>query len=136
MKKKVILVVITVFLLACCFIIGRELIGVKPFKYLSRNDISAVTVKLVPPNITFTVDNDEVNELVEILNQVVTYRKDNSFTKYMGQMVAFTIIKTDGSRLTVNAYYPFIIIDGIGYKTKYEPCEQLNSFANNLESNY
>ncbi len=135
MKKKVILVIVIVFLLACCFITGKELIGVKPFKYLSRNDISAVTVKLVPPNITSAVNNDEVNELVEILNRVVTYRKDNSFTKYSGQMVAFTIIKTDGSQLTVNAYYPFIIINGTGYKTKYEPCEQLNRFANNLESN-
>ena len=29
-------------------------------------------------------------------------------------------------------YNPFIIIDGIGYKCKYEPCEALNHYANEL----
>ena len=29
-------------------------------------------------------------------------------------------------------YNPFLIIDGVGYKTKYEPCQALNSYANEL----
>ena len=29
-------------------------------------------------------------------------------------------------------YNPFLVIDGVGYKTKYEPCEALNHYANRL----
>ena len=36
-------------------------------------------------------------------------------------------IKTD-----IMAYNPFLVIDGIGYRTKYEPCQMLNSYANRL----
>ena len=39
---------------------------------------------------------------------------------------------TDGTQTEVMAYNPFLVIDGIGYKTKYEPCEALNSYANQL----
>ena len=39
---------------------------------------------------------------------------------------------TDGTQTSIMAYNPFLVIDGIGYKTKYEPCEALNSYANRL----
>lgn len=134
MKKKAVLLAGTVILLVCGALIGKEMIETKPFKDLSKNDIAEVTVKLLPPDTAFTVNDEEVKELVEILNRVVTYREDDSYTEYAGQAAVFTIIRTDGTQLTVNAYNPFIIIDGIGYRTKYGPCEELNSFANRLES--
>ena len=34
--------------------------------------------------------------------------------------------------MKTTAFNPFIIIDGIGYKCKYEPCEALNNYANRL----
>lgn len=32
----------------------------------------------------------------------------------------------DGTQTEVMVYNPFLVIDGVGYKTKYEPCEALN----------
>ena len=58
--------------------------------------------------------------------------KDNSYTEYAGQAVIFTLSLADGSQVEIIAYNPFIIIDGIGYKCKYEPCEALNHYANEL----
>ena len=49
-----------------------------------------------------------------------------------GQAVIFTLSLADGSQVEIIAYNPFIIIDGIGYKCKYEPCEALNHYANEL----
>ena len=46
--------------------------------------------------------------------------------------VLFTVIFTDGTVTDVTAYNPFLIIDGTGYRTAYEPCEALNRFANEL----
>jgi hypothetical protein len=37
-----------------------------------------------------------------------------------------------GESIEVGAYYPLIIIDGQAYKTKYEPCEQLNNIGNKI----
>lgn len=69
---------------------------------------------------------------MEILHEVVIYKEDNSYTEYAGQGVLFEITKTDGTITRIIAYNPFVIIDGVGYKTKYEPCEQLNWLGNNI----
>ena len=65
-------------------------------------------------------------------NDVVIYNKDNSFTEYSGQGVIFTLTMADGTQTEIMAYNPFLVIDGVGYKTKYEPCQALNRYANRL----
>ena len=62
-----------------------------PFKYLSSNDISSVSVRLSPPDQVFDLSNDEIIELTKILNSVVIYNKDNSYNQYCGQAVIYTI---------------------------------------------
>ena len=104
----------------------------KPFKYLSSNDISSVSVRLSPPDQVFDLSNDEIIKLTKILNSVVVYNKDSSYNQYCGQAVIYTITKTDGTTLTVSSFNPFLIIDGTGYKAKYEPCEELNSLGNRI----
>lgn len=69
---------------------------------------------------------------MEILHKVVIYKEDNAYTEYAGQGVSYEITKTDGTITRIIAYNPFVIIDGVGYKTKYEPCEQLNWLGNNI----
>lgn len=38
----------------------------------------------------------------------------------------------DGTQTNMMAYNPFFVIDGVGYRTEYEPCEALNAYANGL----
>ena len=104
--------------------------GKKPFAELRAEDITNVTVQLLPPNETLEIA--DYTELVNTLNEVVIYGKDASHEKYGGQAVIYTITMNDGKKITVNAYNPVILIDGIGYKTKYEPCERLSQIANEL----
>lgn len=92
--------------------------------------IVSAKVLLTPPDKTIEIEN--IQELVEYLNDVVVYNEDNSYTEYDGQGVVFTLTMVDGTQTDIMAYNPFIVIDGIGYKTKYEPCEALNSYANEL----
>ena len=63
---------------------------------------------------------------------MVIYQKDDSYTEYAGQGVTYTLTMTDGTQTTVMAYNPFLVIDGVGYRTKYQPCEALNGYANRL----
>lgn len=74
----------------------------------------------------------EKKELVEYLKDVVIYKKDNSYTEYAGQGVTFTLTMSDGTQTQIMAYNPFLVIDGVGCRTKYEPCEALNNYANRL----
>jgi len=134
MKKRVFLIIIVVIITVGGIFIGKVLTEEKPFKNLSVNDISEATVSLYPPGTTLAVSNDEVKVLVDILRKVVIYNQDDSYNNYAGQAVVFNITKTDGTQLSINAYNPFIIIDGVGYKTKYEPCEELNRLGNNLRA--
>lgn len=69
---------------------------------------------------------------MDLLKDVVIYNEDNSYTEYSGQAVIFMLTMADGTQIEIVAYNPFLIIDGVGYKTKYEPCEALNHYANML----
>ena len=96
-------------------------------------EISGISVKLSPPDVTFELTDSEIEEVVEILHTIIIYNEDNSYRNYAGQGVIITITKTDGTQMKTTAFNPFFIIDDVGYKTKYEPCEKLNSWANELK---
>lgn len=128
MKKKGLIAI------GCLIIIGIIIVfafsGRKPYKDLEASDIVSATVHLAPPDKTIQIT--EIEELVAYLNEVIIYNEDNSYTEYSGQGVIFTLTLTDGSQEEIMAYNPFVVINGTGYKTKYEPCEKLNNYANRL----
>lgn len=104
--------------------------GRRPFRGLEASDITYASVWLTPPDWQFLIEDP--TELAGYLREVVIYRQDDSYTEYEGQGVVFTLALADGTQLEVTAYNPFLIIDGVGYRTKYEPCEALNSYGNRL----
>ena len=131
MKKKVLIVILTCMLfIGIIIIVYCAIGGKKPFKDLEPSEIVSATVRLTPPDITIQIE--EIEELTEYLNDVVIYNEDNSYTEYSGQGVIFTLKLSDGSQTEIMAYNPFFVIDGVGYKTKYEPCEALSAYANKL----
>lgn len=134
--KKALKIIVVLFILAGSVFAVRSIIsnniGSKPFEFLSRSDIESVSLKIDPPETKCVLDDKQIEDLVEILQKVIIYKKDNSYKEAAGQAVIFTIIKTDGSETTVTAYGDFIIIDGTGYKTEYEPSEELNVLGNNI----
>ena len=128
-KKAVIAMAVVIVVLTAGVIISR---GKMPYKDLKASDIVSVAVYLSPPNKTVQITDAEIEELVSYLNEIVIYNEDNAYTHYCGQAVMFTLTMADGSQEEITAYNPFVIINGIGYKTKYEPCEQLSRYANKL----
>lgn len=116
--------------LVLCFIaVSCSKSGTKPFADLTAEDISSVSVNCMPPDKTVeTSDEENIENLVKILNKVVIYEEDEK--EYAGQSVAFTINKSDGTQLKVTAYNPQMIIDGVTYITKHDPCEELSSLGN------
>ena len=134
MKKKSLIVGSVVIIVVVILLLTIQPWGKKPFKELSVDDIKSVSVELLPPQKSFDLSSDDIIKLTEILNSVVIYNKDSSHDQYNGQAVIYTITKTDGTILTINAYNPFLIIDSVGYKTKYEPCEELNALGNRINN--
>lgn len=104
--------------------------GTKPYQDLATTDISSATVLLQPPDKTLQVE--ELDRLIALLRDVVIYEEDNSYTEYAGQAVTIQLTMSDGTQTSITEYNPFLIIDGIGYRTEYEPCEELNRYANEL----
>jgi len=110
-----------------------EYTGQKPFSDLNADDILSVSVFAIPPNETVLVDDmEQIETIVEILNTVVIYQESGEWRDSAGQMVTFTIKKSTGGVIEVSAYNPHLIIDGQGYKTEYQPCENLNRIANTV----
>lgn len=130
MKRKMLIAAVTCILLLGIIVYVFAASGKKPYKDLDVSEILSATVRLAPPDKTLKIV--ELEELVGYLNDVVIYNIDNSYTEYNGQGVIFTLTMADGTQTEIMAYNPFLVIDGIGYKTKYEPCEALNRYANGL----
>ena len=129
-KKRLIITIVCMVLLCIVVMVFLFTMGKKPYKNLDAAQIASAKVQLTPPD--KTVEIEDIPKLVGYLNDVVIYNQDNSYTEYAGQGVTFTLIMTDGTQTEITAYNPFLIIDGVGYKTKYEPCETLNHYANEL----
>ena len=129
-KRTMIISLICILLAAVSIIIFVFASGRKPYKDLEAAQIVSAAVQLSPPGKTIQIT--ETKELVDLLKDVVVYDKDNSYTDYGGQGVTFTLVMIDGTQTSIMEYNPFLVIDGVGYKTKYEPCEALNHYANRL----
>ena len=131
MKKKRLMIVI-----ACIVLFGIVMaafplaMGKKPYKNLDAAQIVSAKVSLTPPGKAAEIE--DISALVDYLHDVVIYNRDNSYTEYAGQSVVFTLTMTDGTKTDIMAYPPFLVIDGVGYQTKYGPCEELNRYANEL----
>ena len=130
LSKPFLLVAACIMLISAFIVIFQNYVGRKPFGDLAAADITSATVTLLPPNETIAIT--AVEQLASYLNDVVIYSEDNSYTGYAGQGVTFSIIMTDGTQTDVMAYNPFLVIDGVGYKTKFEPCEALIAYGNQL----
>ena len=128
-KRTMVISLICILLAVFTMIIFVFASGRKPYKDLEAAQIVSATVQLSPPGKTIQIT--ETKELVDLLKDVVIYNKDNSYTDYSGQGVTFTLVMIDGTQ-TIMEYNPFLVIDGASYKTKYEPCEALNHYANRL----
>lgn len=131
MKKRTIIIsLICILSVTIIMIVFAVISGRKPYKNLDTSQIVSAVVRLTPPDETIQIT--EMTELVNLLKDVVIYNEDNSYKEYSGQGVIFTLTMTDGRQTSIMAYNPFLVIDGVGYKTKYKPCEELNHYANML----
>ena len=130
MNKKVLIVILTCIFIGIIIIVYYAVGGKKPFKDLEPSEIVSATVRLTPPDTTIQIE--EMEELAGYLKDVVIYNEDNSYTEYSGQGVIFTLRLSDGTQTEIMEYNPFFVIDGVGYKTEYEPCQALSAYANRL----
>jgi len=132
MKKKWLLFILCVALLAAATggLVFRLAAGSRPFKDITADQIASASVEIVPPDRSADLSRESIEELAGILRVATVYRRDDSYRDYAGQAAVYTIVMTDGSTVTVQAYNPFLIIDGVGYRTKYEPCQALNALGN------
>ncbi len=116
--------------LILCAVALPLLLPSRPFRSLTAGELRSASVELLPPGQVLEIADTE--ELARLLQEVVVYRQDDSYDSYSAQAVIFTLQLTDGSQVEVTAYNPFLVIDGVGYRTKYGPCEALSRFANRL----
>lgn len=127
MKKPALIAGAALLLLAGSFFVEQ-----RPFRGLEAGEITAASVHLFPPDVTVDLEPAEIETLAELLREVRLTHRDDSYTEYSGQAVVFTLTMADGTVTEAVAYAPFFIIDGVGYRTAYEPCEALNRFGNLL----
>ena len=134
MKHRLILsaagIILALAIILLC--LSGDILGKRPFKDLEGTDIVSASVELMPPDVKLEISDRE--KLAELLSSVVIYRQDDSYKDYAGQAAVFTLVMEDGTAVEITDYTPFVIIDGVGYKAKYEPCQALNSYANTLLS--
>jgi len=135
-KKILIITVIVVMILVGGVFVFKALTEEKPLNSLSASDISEVTVSVNYYGTVLTLDEHELNELVEILRKVVIYDRVHSdrYAAAGGQNLTYNISKTDGDIVTITEIDTDIIsIDGVGYRAKVKPLGELQRLSSRLE---
>ena len=132
MRKKYVIPCRCLSVVVVVVMITALMAGKKPFKNLEATDVASATVRFLPPDKTFQIQ--DIDELVKILNEVVVYNKDNSYNEYAGQAVVFTLFMSDGSKKEIMEYSPFIVVDGTGYKAEHKSCTSLDIYANEIKN--
>lgn len=132
MKKKRIIILCSLIILAVLIILTKNFVGTYPFKHLKAEEIKNVSVWVIPPDTTVELTEEETEEMVHILHNVKIYNRSWKHMFSGGQSCIFSIKYNDGDVIEINAFTPSVIIDGKGYRAEYEVCEELNQFANNL----
>lgn len=120
---------LAVVLLVVFFILTARR-GQRPFRSLTVEQLSGATVEVTPPGTPAILSQQDLQDLVDILQKVTIYQEDNSYQASGRQMVTFTLTMTDGSEHTVTACAPWLILDGVGYRTSHEPCLALSTLGN------
>ena len=131
-KKKLLFGIAVILAAAGIALAARYAAGTRPFRDLTEEEIQTVTVELYPPDVKAELDAAQIEELISVLQEVVIYNRDDSYNLYAGQAVVYTVTKTDGTVIEISAYNPFLIIDRVGYRTEYEPCQELNGLGNRI----
>lgn len=130
MKKKIV-IISSIFVL---FVISASAflfaVDKKPFEDLQASEVASASVLLLPPNESIEIDN--IDTLVGMLNNIELSSRTIGHKVSGGQSCVFTITKTDGNTQEINVFGSYVIIDGVGYKGTYLPCEELNQYANSL----
>ena len=132
MGKRIVVILAGLALAAWLLIWYAFFRGNRPFAGLEGSDLRAASVRLSPPDVTFTLTAAEREELAGLLQKAVTRRRDDSWREYAGQGVIYTLEFADGTTHTVTAFSPFLVVDGVGYRTEHDPCEALNRFGNRI----
>lgn len=133
LRKKVtigILISIVVLLIIGVYILN---LGKKPLKNLSISEITLIEISELPPNEVKYIDKKEdIETIISKLSKVVVYDKVKQ-NDYNGQVHIYTLIKKDGSRRELMISNPIVAIDGVFYKTKYDPAHDLSILYDKLD---
>lgn len=103
----------------------------KPFANLASSDIDHITIEFGIHN--YELSDEEQTFFIDLLKETVIYGKDNSWTEYVGLGGDFeTVFKKDGTSFDVNYSYPFVFIDGQGYKGEQKPCVDIQNYIHDI----
>lgn len=130
-----------IIILACALmvIVGSLLYikpwGTKPFKDLTAENITSMSIMLGPPGVELSLSNEQVEVCVSLLRQVVVYRRKGNFIDNYtnGQVVRITMIDRSNRQMVTSFFGNIsVTVNGTKYKVKYEESEALSSFAISL----
>lgn len=125
--------IVVVVIISLAIVSITNMHGQRPFKRLNASDVNEIWIRALPPDDSITIrDKDTIEEIVSILNEVRIYRIDESGREYSGQLVEFKVLMEEGTIDEIGAFGTFIYINGICYKTKYEPCAELSNMGNRI----
>lgn len=129
--KKRITLILCLTLCLVVVVILNALNPTQSINAMTADNVSQISVELVPPNETILLQGEQVDTMLDLIHNL----KPGHPTVRLGlngQTVTITVWNSRGTQLTVMPAGSYVKINGIFYTTSYEECEALNNFANSL----
>lgn len=106
---------------------------IKLFDELEKEEILAADIRLTSNSQEISVGEEKYDELTSILNNIIVYKKENSFVEVLPESTAINIIKTNGRNISLTLQDSLIIVNGTPYQANLGSFDSLMKFASNIE---
>lgn len=125
----------TIIIVILLIVLSLLQTGDKPFESLKSEDVEKIELLVNPTNkITEVTKEEQINKIINTISKIVKNEVDSSWGSYDGQYIQYTIKKKNNEIIKIGVVSPFVTINGIGYKSTNNVCEELNDLANSDNS--
>lgn len=125
-------IVAALFLVITSAVLGWLLYSTRPFETINANDIEEIVVYVINPEKEIVLSEAEVESVVPLLQNLKISKPGYEVFMFGmgGQIVKFTVQKTDGSTIEISNFGNVLItIGSTSYQADYESAKAISDFA-------
>ncbi len=111
----------------------NSIFDIKLFDGFEKEEILSANIRLTRNSSEINIGEEKYEELSLILNDLIVYKKENSFVEVFPESPVINISTGEGKNIKLTLQDSLIIVNGTPYEANLESFDTLMQFADNIE---